>query len=169
MRASTNCFLNYDGNRKRNWKDNMPFGEAWRIRQLDKIRQAAAARGGKCLSGHYEHCQALMTFTCAVHGRFKMEARRVVAGGWCDRCRRESRTPAVVERLLAYITQHGGKLKSPYVNAKTHVTIECSEHGDWRAIPDNLLNKGSWCLRCARSQPRPGRRKRRGGSVPILV
>jgi len=140
-----------------------------RLMRLREMQEAAAARGGRCLATTYEHCNARLPFECAVHGKFEAQPRHISAGGWCDGCRRDARKPSVKRRLTEYVQKRGGELLSDYLNARTHVRLKCPFHGEWRATPDNLLGKESWCPRCAKSQPRPGRRRKATIKIPLFV
>lgn len=133
---------------------------AARLEKLALLREKAAAHGGQCLADAYVNGNTPLRFQCCVHGPFDARPRHILAGQWCRRCGHDRTKADAPQRLLRYIAERGGLLKSPYVNARTHVVVTCPIHGDWRALPDNLLSKGTWCLRCGRSQPRPGRRKK---------
>ena len=128
--------------------------------KLQRLIEKAAEHDGKCLAETYIHSDAPLLFECPVHGAFTAKPRHVLAGHWCRQCRNDKQKGETPLRLLDYINRHGGILKSSYVNARTHVVVECRVHGDWHVMPVNLLSRHSWCPRCSRSKPRPGRRKK---------
>lgn len=127
-------------------------------KRLVEVQEAASKHGGLCISKEYVHVLEDLEFVCKVHNIFFAKPKHILQGHWCEKCRNEARKPDVVERLNAYVELKGGKLNSTYINARTHVTIECPIHGEWPVTPDNLLNKKSWCKRCAMGKPR-GKRK----------
>ena len=131
--------------------------------QQEKLRllgQIAAERGGQCLADRYAGSHIPLRFTCGKHGIFDAQPRHILNGQWCRFCASDHMKGDASERLLHYVAKRGGSLKSPYINARTHVTVICLKHGEWSVMPDNLLSKGAWCPSCARARPRPGRRKK---------
>lgn len=64
-------------------------GECARLalrRTLDEVREAAAKRGGRCLSSEYAPYPVKLAFQCAAGHRWEMHARRLFRGAWCARC-----------------------------------------------------------------------------------
>ena len=140
---------------------------AARLKEMDDL---AIRHGGKCLSVRYENSNTKLEFWCFRHGAFFAIPRHVKHDGqWCRKCALDPIRQACIRHLIDYIQLRGGTLHSEYVNAQTHVIVRCQFHGEWKAMPDNLVNKKSWCPHCARAKPRPGRRRRPRNSVPLLV
>ena len=51
----------------------------------------------------------------------------------------------------------GHCLSDHYVNGKTHLEWECAKGHRWRATPDNVILRSSWCSICSQAM-RPARR-----------
>ncbi len=142
--------------RKQNRDYNPP---ALRAEKLRRLTEKAASHSGTCISDVYVNVNVPLLFECKTHGIFKAKPRHILAGHWCRKCVADAQKGDAPLRLASYIAERGGVLKSPYVNARTHVVVACKFHGEWKALPDNLVSKGTWCPRCARSKPRPRRKK----------
>lgn len=145
-------------------RDYLP--PAARAARLKLMQNLAASHGGRCTATEYIHCNTPLTFDCPVHGPFEAQPRHIATGSWCRQCRNDARKPPVIERLQRYVRDKGGKIKTPYISARARITIECPIHGDWQTSPDNLLNKKSWCARCARGMPR---RKRKNACDAVVM
>lgn len=144
--------------------------EDQRAARLKEMDDFARRRGGRCLSLRYENKSAKLEFWCLKHGAFHAQPHNIKhREQWCPKCPPEQLKQATLLHLIDYVKFRGGTLLSEYVNARTHVIVRCPIHGEWKATPDNLVNKRSWCLHCARAKPRPGRRRKSSHTGPLFV
>jgi hypothetical protein len=121
---------------------------------IDDMRDAAAARGGKCLSDEYVNRGALLSWECERGHRWESGYNNIAAGCWCPTCGRQS----VADQLKGYTiddmrdiaASRGGRcLSDEYVNASALLSWECGSGHRWKARYRNIAN-GSWCPTCAR-------------------
>jgi hypothetical protein len=63
-----------------------------------------------------------------------------------------------IEDMHALAAARGGRcLSEQYVNGKTHLEWECAKGHRWRATPDNVLTRSSWCSFCSQAKRSPRR------------
>lgn len=106
----------------------------------------SATRGGECLGPVYQGSSSShFRFRCERDHVWTSDAKTVLNGAWCPRCKRVERHFAEVKKI---ISAKGGKILGPFKNSRIPLLVEC-EHGHrWGARSPGLV-KGSWCARCA--------------------
>lgn len=73
--------------------------------------------------------------------------------GLTDRRRRHT-----LEEMQEIAAKRGGRcLSTEYVNSSTPLMWECAHGHQWKATPDNVMSKSSWCRFCSQKE-RPARR-----------
>lgn len=99
--------------------------------------------------GEYKGARAKIEIKCSKHNIFKQTPDKHLQGNGCPQCagRVKKTTTQFVEEANII---HNGRYKYPgeYINASTHIEIECPKHGVFRQVPDTHLN-GCGCPICA--------------------
>lgn len=121
---------------------------------IDKIADRAEAMGLKLISEEFPNPTGpqVLTFECAIHGRFDKDHRRVARGSGCAKCGRSIRAekskkdPDLFEAELKII-RPDYVLVSRYDNNSSKVEVLCPVHGSFRIIPSDLLG-GHGCIMC---------------------
>ncbi|WP_454725129.1 MULTISPECIES: hypothetical protein [Cupriavidus] len=122
---------------------------------LERLRQAAARHGGKCLSTSYEGRGAHYRFRCSEGHTWEATAISVLScGTWCRPC--SMRAAGEAKRALrglssvqAAVTQRGGVLlDTVYRGVKATYRIRCQAGHEW-AAQGSVLVRGGWCRACA--------------------
>lgn len=136
---------------------------------LQRLRQAAAARGGQCLSEAYTIGNARYRFRCAEGHEWEAQGHQVFSGTWCPTCARvqrrvEHRAPAEgLARLHAAARAKGGVcLSDSYVGVSASYRFRCSAGHEWDAVGGSVL-LGKWCRRCHDTPGAPARYRLQDG------
>lgn len=75
---------------------------------------------------------------CSNGHKWNMTPNHIVNGGsWCTSCPQKKVIKAR-ENLIIIITERGGTLLTDYVNARSHVTIQCANGHQWNVTPDSV-------------------------------
>ena len=127
----------------------VPTTEEW-------IVSARKAHGDKYDYSKVEYVSAIskVCIICPEHGEFWQNSSNHLQGHGCPKCSadntRERLTLTKEEFIEKANEVHGNKYdyhKVEYVNAKTKVTIICSEHGEFEQAPSQHLS-GNGCPKC---------------------
>jgi hypothetical protein len=130
---------------------------------LAKMRAAAAARGGQCLSKRYVNTQTKLRWRCAEGHEWMAVPSHVIGNrSWCPEC--SPSRMATIEEMRAIAKERGGRcLSKTYVKSRARLLWECAEGHRFEATPMGIWD-GRWCLVCkhaGRGQHRPSRGARR--------
>lgn len=97
-----------------------------------------------------------LTIICPVHGEFQQCPSAHISGMGCNDCAtdriRKIHSKGFDEFVRQSIEVHGNRYKYPdqeYVNGKTHVEIECVDHGVFRQAPECHVLRAHGCPSCA--------------------
>lgn len=118
---------------------------------LERLRELAAQRGGRCLSEAFEGVAAKYQFECANGHRWETTAGTILySGSWCRRCMYDrSRSSDGLARLHAVAQTRGGRcLADRYDGVLAQYTFECAEGHRWQTAGGRVL-RGRWCRLCA--------------------
>ncbi|CAE7421952.1 unnamed protein product [Symbiodinium sp. CCMP2592] len=116
---------------------------------LDRLNDHAAALGGECLAIGYRNNKTKVPWQCQ-HGHAWDAVPHSVLflKSWCPECARNRRR-IPLQRLQDHAARRGGKcLAKKYVNSRSKVQWECEHGHSWRAKPEGVLYKDSWCPHC---------------------
>jgi hypothetical protein len=115
---------------------------------IQKMREIATRRGGKCLSREYVNGSRKLKWECANRHQWEASASSIVHGdSWCPHC--AGTVGLTIEEMLSLAEDRGGRcLSSRYRGGKTSLRWECSEGHQWNAMPGNV-KRGSWCPSCS--------------------
>lgn len=115
-------------------------------------------------NGRYDYSQwtteytdnaSKMVIVCPIHGAFEQRISSHLSGHGCNDCGTTATTMSNVKSYSEFIADsakvHGDVYdysQVDYVNAKTHVTIICNNHGPFQQTPDRHVNAGGGCSKC---------------------
>ncbi|WP_233869601.1 zinc-ribbon domain-containing protein [Paraburkholderia adhaesiva] len=118
----------------------------WHKITMAQILSMAQARGGECLSAHYDNDGSKLRWRCASGHEWMQTPSKVKRGAWCRECVRPSRT---IDDMQAIAHRRGGEcLSGRYINSATKLRWRCARGHEWEAIPASVI-KGTWCPQCA--------------------
>jgi len=123
---------------------------------IERMREVAKERGGKCMSDAYKNGRTHLLWECSVGHTWKATPASVIrAGQWCPTCWQSRRVKYTIEDMREYAAEHGGKcLSEKYVNSSTPLEWQCAEKHIWMARPDSIT-RGEWCQKCHFKNIRP--------------
>lgn len=121
---------------------------SYNIDKLEGIREIVGAKGGELITGAYASSNSKYRVRCRQGHEWEAKGDNLIQGKWCAVCAGiATKTLADVQRAAA---SHGGECLSPeYVNNRTKLRFRCRDNHTFSALPANVLNKGSWCKKCA--------------------
>ena len=124
--------------------------EAVKRAALQRLRDHAASKGGRCMSAEYMNCSTKVQWECKRGHTWMAKPRNVLnMGTWCPRCA-ISKQSLSLHHLQAHASKRGGKcLSDEYRNAHTKVRWQCKLGHTWEATANKVLNGGTWCPECA--------------------
>lgn len=109
----------------------------------------------------YQGSAVPVTIICPIHGPFEQKpTKHVSLKRGCPKCGGTAKK-TTKEFIAEARTVHGDKYdysKVEYNGNKKHITIICSEHGEFRQLPSDHLNKGSGCPECGKLSKARSRR-----------
>lgn len=114
------------------------------------MQNAAAARGGRCLSESYRGVHAKLLWECSKGHRWEAVPPGIAKGSWCPQCAGNAKH--TIEEMQGIAEQRGGKcLSDTYKNSQTKLVWQCSEGHQWEAMPMKVMH-GTWCMKCSHSK-----------------
>lgn len=120
---------------------------------MKRIRAAARAHGGKCLSTTYTKLMDRYHFQCAEGHDWDAVGYEVVRGSWCRLCANANKSVAYrradgLQAMQAHASKHGGVcLATEYVGNDAYYRFRCEHGHEWKTIAARIF-RGAWCPRC---------------------
>ena len=120
---------------------------------LQRLRDHAASKGGKCVSEAYTNSSTKVQWECKIGHRWMATPSNVLhRRSWCPRCAANRRSLSL-HQLQAHARKRGGRcLADEYRNNRTKVRWQCKLGHTWEAEAGAVLNQESWCPECARTR-----------------
>jgi very-short-patch-repair endonuclease len=122
----------------------------------ERLIEVINSRGGELLSEYISDGRKVLILCENSHvfdmrpGDIKREDSR-----WCPKC--SSHCPIqAMNSFLEIVSAKGGIPLSPYINAKTKVSIRCSVEHVFEITPSDVKNS-YWCSKCANNNPEQAR------------
>lgn len=121
---------------------------ASRGQPLDRVRAAAKAKAGQCLSSACASTTSKITLQCEAGHVWDARAGAILKGQWCKCCYVESRK-GLLDDMRQIAMSRGGKcLSRKYVHSQQKLRFRCHQGHVWDATPNAILT-GRWCRKCA--------------------
>ena len=126
--------------------------EAVKRAALQRLRDHAASKGGRCVSESYMNRMTKVEWECTIGHRWMARPNSVLNGGsWCPHCA-INKNRLSLHQLQEHARKKGGRcLSDQYRNNRTRVRWQCKLRHTWEAEARAVLNLGSWCPKCART------------------
>ena len=128
------------------------IARALRQTKEEFIEKARGVHGDRYDYSQVEYVNALtpVTINCPDHGPFQQRPSNHIAGIGCWGCAgtKPLTTETFIDKAKAIHGDRYDYSSIDYVNAHTHVTIICSDHGPFQQSPSNHLS-GQGCPDCA--------------------
>ena len=122
---------------------------------LEEMHQAAAKKGGKCLSTLYRSNVSHLLWECSHGHQWKAKPGNIKSGKWCPECMKidlSNKFRRIDARSFysSLAMKKGGKLISQEEpqNSHQHLLWECARGHQWKAKANNIQN-GRWCPICS--------------------
>lgn len=98
------------------------------------------------------------TVICSKHGRFEASPNNLLCGRGCPKCGNESKrtTQSIKEQVFSNRIEslYGSSITydfRTYVNNSTKMSFMCNEHGEFKALPLNVM-RGHGCPTCGKAK-----------------
>lgn len=121
--------------------------------KLDELKQLAKERQGQLLSETYSGTAVNHLWQCEKKHQWEAMPSNIKTGTWCPKCatdkRKEKLRKYVLGDMKKIAEERGGKCLSDAFNTTRQKLIwQCNKGHTWEAIPDTVVNRGSWCPTC---------------------
>jgi len=121
--------------------------DAARRLSMDKIRNVAISRRGKCLSETYKNNHILLEWQCQYGHIWETSYSSIRSGNWCPIC--SGTRKKTIEDMHKLAQKNQGKcLSKEYINAHTKLLWQCKNGHIFDTTPDSI-QQGKWCRFCA--------------------
>lgn len=115
---------------------------------LERLRAAAASKGGSCLASSYVGAKARYLFRCQKNHEWHGQGAAVLRGAWCLKCAQDARRLTLTDAQHAAADRGGQCLSEAYINNATKMQWVCSRGHAWHAALATI-RAGHWCKQCA--------------------
>lgn len=115
---------------------------------LQRLKAAAAEKGGTCDSGTYLGRASRYRFSCGQGHAWETVGNSVLNGSWCPTCSKQSMRLSLDAACETARARGGQCLSDHYVNSATKMTWVCHRGHTWQAVFSSI-RRGSWCPGCA--------------------
>ncbi len=129
-----------------------PYCAGFHSYSIERMREIAEKRGGKCLSKKCVNSYSKLRWQCAEGHEWEATTAHIKNhGSWCPECghkRTADKRRGSIEEMQKLAKSRGGKcLSKEYVNKKAKLRWRCAEGHEWETSPDNIQS-GCWCSQC---------------------
>lgn len=108
---------------------------------------------------NYIKTMSLVIIVCNKHGEFKQTPNNHLSGFGCSKCSYDTMSVALKSNTTEFINKakqiHGDRYdysKVEYITATVKVILICSDHGDFKQVPNAHLSQKHGCPKCAQNQ-----------------
>ena len=113
---------------------------------IEKMRELAKSKGGRCLSTTYTNSHTKLTWECEKKHVWDAEPQSIIKGTWCADCVKCRKY--ILDDMKKLAKNKGGTcLSKKYTNVYTELKWKCKNNHVWSAIPRSII-KGAWCKKC---------------------
>lgn len=146
---------------RRSWCPHCAIKENRLHDGIYRLSDAAAARGGECLSRRYQGMSATYRWRCAQGHEWRMTGASLMHHGvWCGRCRPRGRQldPSRLVLLQQFAARFGGEcLADTYRGMHRRHEWRCAQGHVWRGRPEYMFAEEKWCARCRAEERKAAR------------
>lgn len=120
---------------------------------MKRMRAAARARGGECLSTDYTKLSDYYRFRCVDGHEWETVGREVLRGAWCRQCANREKSEAYrrvdgLQVMQAQASKRGGAcLATEYIGNDAYYRFRCEHGHEWETQGAKIF-RGTWCPRC---------------------
>jgi hypothetical protein len=114
---------------------------------INKIKQIAKSRGGKCWSRAYLNAHEKLEFECKQGHKWKAASMGIIQGSWCPKCAGKNKT--ITDMRIAAELKGGKCLSNEYLGVNRKLRWQCAEGHKWESTPGSIINASSWCPKCS--------------------
>jgi hypothetical protein len=116
-------------------------------KRLEKVKNIALKRNGKCVSDTYVNLDSPLEFVCKYKHRWKATPLTIIySHSWCPYCYGKMRkTIGDMQQLAA--KKKGKCISTQYINSITPLKWQCHKGHVWKTTP-SIISAGSWCPLC---------------------
>ncbi|OFX32547.1 MAG: hypothetical protein A2X08_03720 [Bacteroidetes bacterium GWA2_32_17] len=112
---------------------------------IDKMKQIAKSKGGKCLSKEYVNQKTKLRWKCKEGHIWNAKPITLKIGTWCPYCAKTIKR--TIEEMQQIAEARGGKcLSEKYTNNKTKLKWQCAKGHIWESV--TVMKGGTWCPYC---------------------
>jgi hypothetical protein len=101
---------------------------------------------------NYINGKSNIIIICSKHGKFTQRGSSHLEGRGCNNCVIEDRRNGLEDFITNAKEIHGDKynysLITEYKTARTHVSVICKNHGEFKITPYHHVNRGQGCAKC---------------------
>jgi len=131
---------------------------SYHFNKLEELKTIVEAKGGQMLSTIYISSNTRYELKCREGHTWFSKGDNIKLGKWCKTC------AGIDTWTIEYMHQIAGErngrcLSDTYLNNRTKILWECEQSHQWLGRPSNVINKGSWCKKCAEIEKGKKRRK----------
>lgn len=111
------------------------------------MHSLAHNRGGRCVSTAYKNSKTKLIWECTEGHKWEALYHNIVKGKWCPECAGNKKL--TIEKLKQIANERGGEcLSDTYIRSGLKVLWKCKFGHSWKATPNNVISKYSWCPYC---------------------
>ncbi len=113
---------------------------------LQKMKDHAKTKNGKCLSSKYIDCDTNLKWQCEKGHIWHAVWNNMNRGWWCPYCGGKHQTIKDMQELAA--KKRGKCLSKKYLGMKNKLKWQCKNWHQWETKPVTIKS-GSWCPECS--------------------
>lgn len=114
---------------------------------LERIKQAALAKNGKCTSNYFNKWYERLEFECLFGHIWKAKPADVLCGHWCPECAGQKKLGITYVKNLAKKNEIIC-LSRKYKNNKTKLKFKCKNGHVFYTTVDTVRHRTNWCPKC---------------------
>jgi len=114
---------------------------------IEKMRELASKKGGKCLSSDYINNKSVLKWQCNQGHIWETSAGIIMAGHWCPDCANIKKKHPI-KIYIDYAKSKGGVCLTPQISDdSTKLRFRCALDHEWETT-GHIIHKGNWCPIC---------------------
>ena len=113
---------------------------------IERCKEIANERRGKCLSTEYINAMTKMHWQCSKGHEWTANLNQIQQKNWCPIC--AGHQPIGIDRCKQWALAQGGEcLSTKYINRNTKLRWRCAKRHEWNAAWGST-GQGHWCPIC---------------------